>query len=108
MRVEDRAREARELAGRHNLYDSGDDLASQAASMPPNPSGGGRAQQDLLQPRDGESGDLRERLRIQRALERLADAVVDEHGGDDLTKPQGNERTACVVSQPGIIGAADQ
>lgn len=106
--VEDRAGHDRELAVGHHLDHGGDDLAPQAASTAPNPFGAGGTQQDVFQPADGQPGDLGERLRVQRALERLGDPVVDERGGDDLAEPQSLERTSRIVSDAGVIRTADE
>ena len=76
--------------------------------MAPEPVGGGRAEQNLLEAADGQSGDLALRLRVERPLQRVADSVVDEGAGHDLAEPQRFDSPARIRAHALVVEAADE
>src|SRR5204862_6641237 len=78
------------------------------AAVTLNPLGRRRAEQDLFQLRDRETGDVGQRLPVERPLERFGDAVVDELSGNDLADPQRVQRSAGLLADLRIVAAADQ
>ena len=108
QRIEELAGHGGELVRRHHLDDGRDRFAPQAVAMAPDPVGAGRAQQDPPHLSNGQIGNRGERPGIQRAVERIAHAIVDEGAGDDLAQPQGGDRSPRLGADGRIVGPADE
>ena len=56
----------------------------------------------------GQRGYFGERFSIQRAIERIADAIVDQRGGGDLAEPHGGERSFCLLADVIVACSANE
>src|SRR5206468_3266312 len=84
----------RQLDVTHDLDDGGDRLAPKAVAVAAYPVRTRGAQQNLLESGDGERRDVSKRFTVERALERVAEAVVHEVAGNDLSQGLRTQRAA--------------
>ena len=106
--IEERAGHGGEFGFGHDLDDGRDRFAPQAVAMAPDPAGASRAQQDPLHLSNGQIGHGGKRLRIQRPVERIAHAIVNEGAGHYLAQLRGGDRPTCLGANGRIVGSADE
>ena len=108
QRIEERTRDGRELLVGEDLGRRGDRLAREPAAVTANPVGGARRQQVADEIGDGQRVELGLQAPVDGARERVAHAIVYEHGAANLAERGRQQRPPRLVAHGVIARAANQ